>query len=171
MKRKCQMCERWYDPDKTARGIPAGLCSRTCELDRKRIRANERASRRRVPPRPALRSMFAPSSRDWTEGRAKVEAEALCRLCKQPDNPARLGGKLEAAHIIARSQGGTDDPRGIVPLCAGDHYLYDSHDLDLGGVLTRDEEAYAVSLVGLEAAYRRINPVAYRAIRARAEAA
>ena len=91
--------------------------------------------------------------RDWSEGIAKVQDEARCRWC------ARADVKLDIAHIIPRSRvrpGPGEDARNLVPLCRADHALYDSGQLDLLPVLTTVEQAYAVELVGLEEAYRRI---------------
>jgi len=89
-----------------------------------------------------------------------VDAEGACRVCSPVDEAARWrGGKLEAAHIIPRSQvrpGAGEDPRNIVPLCGPHHYHYDTGDLDILPYLSREEQAYAVSLVGLVGAWRRL---------------
>jgi hypothetical protein len=63
------------------------------------------------------------------------------------------------AHLIDRSLGGDDDPRAVVPLCPIHHDLYDNSDLSLLEHLEphyRAELAYAVELVGLQAAIKRI---------------
>jgi hypothetical protein len=97
------------------------------------------------------------AARNWKPMRKKVDAEdGLCRNCGGPD--------AQAAHIIPRSvipklgHSGLDgeDPRNCVPLCnsRGCHTKYDNHTLDILPLLTREEQAYAVELVGLEAAYR-----------------
>lgn len=65
----------------------------------------------------------------------------------------------DPAHVIPRSLGGTDDPRAVIPLCRKHHGMYDTGKLDLLPFmepLWRSEQAYAVSLVGIEAARRRI---------------
>jgi len=90
--------------------------------------------------------------RDWSEARAKVDAEGRCRVCGWGEGLV----KLEAAHVISRAQGGTDDPRGIVPLCWECHRAFDARRLDLLPFLMNDEQAYAVSLVGIVSAYRRL---------------
>jgi 5-methylcytosine-specific restriction endonuclease McrA len=91
-------------------------------------------------------------TRDWSAARAKVEAEMVCRVCL-------VHGALDAAHIVPRSRIGAglggEDPRNIVPLCRFHHAEYDQGTLDLLPYLTRDEQAYAVVLVGLYEAYRR----------------
>lgn len=90
--------------------------------------------------------------RDWKEPRRKVDAEGFCRVC---------GGLYpQAAHIIPRSQvkpGPAEDPRNIVPLCQRCHSQQDQGaGLDILPFLSFEEQAYAVSLVGLESARRRI---------------
>jgi len=100
------------------------------------------AAIRRDPPRPAQR-------RDWRVPRAKVDREGVCRVCHRP-------GRLEAAHIIPRSLGGTEEEHATVPLCRGCHSEFDAHTLDLLPHLTRDEQAHAVRLVGMASAWRTI---------------
>lgn len=88
-------------------------------------------------------------ARDWTAARAKVDREP-CRVC--------LGPFVDAAHIIPRSRvkpGPGEDPKNIVPLCRVCHAAYDQGKLDLLPYLTREEQAYAVELVGLAEAYQR----------------
>jgi hypothetical protein len=93
-------------------------------------------------------------SRDWVAFREKVDREGnRCRVCRQ--TPA------DAAHIIPRSRigpGPAEDPRNCVPLCRIHHRLYDDGGgaLDLLPYLDRREQAYAVELVGLEEARRRL---------------
>lgn len=92
--------------------------------------------------------------RDWTAAREKVDAEGRCRVC------GCSGVKLDAAHIIPRSRvrpGAGEMPNNIVPLCnVPCHAEFDGHRLDLLPYLTFEEQAYAVELVGLAEAYRRI---------------
>jgi hypothetical protein len=91
--------------------------------------------------------------------REKVDAEGgMCRNCGGPH--------AQAAHIIPRSLipkvGHSDldgeDPRNCVPLCdaRGCHTAYDMHRLDILPLLSKDEQAYAVLLVGMASAYRQI---------------
>ena len=94
--------------------------------------------------------------RDWKPARAKVEREGRCRRCRNTRN-------VEAAHIIPRSRVGPphgDDPRNIVPLCGpfpgGCHGKQERGEFELLPLLTRDEQAYAVELVGLGEAWRRL---------------
>lgn len=93
--------------------------------------------------------------RSWKEMRAKVDAEdGVCRNCG--------GNDAQAAHIIPRSlipagMGGEDENNAI-PLCdvRGCHSKYDAHKLDILPLLTREEQAHAVLLVGMASAYRQI---------------
>lgn len=88
--------------------------------------------------------------RVWTAMREKCDTEGRCRYCGRP-NP-------EAAHIIPRSRvkpGIGEDARNCIPLDRPCHVAYDQGRLDILPVLTREEQAYAVELVGLYEAYRR----------------
>jgi 5-methylcytosine-specific restriction endonuclease McrA len=90
--------------------------------------------------------------RDWTEARAKVEREGRCRVCGAT-------GQLDAAHLIPRSQVGPgpgEHPDNIVVLCRAHHRQYDLRTLDILPYLSLDEQAYAVGLVGLQGALRRL---------------
>lgn len=79
--------------------------------------------------------------------REKIAGE-FCVVCG--DSPC------DPAHTIDRSLGGDDHPDCVVPLCRRHHRWYDEQGLDLLPFIGRVEQAYAVSLVGLEAAYRRL---------------
>lgn len=83
--------------------------------------------------------------------RAKCNEENCCRNCGGP-NP-------EAAHIIPRSRvspGPGEDARNCLPLCRACHAAFDTGLLDVLPVLSRPEQAYAVELVGMAEAYRRV---------------
>lgn len=93
------------------------------------------------------------SRRDWTAAREKCENEDFrCRVC----------GRLptQAAHIVPRSRisigYGGENALNICPLCARCHAAYDQGRLDLLPFLTLEEQSYAVKLVGLAEAYRRV---------------
>lgn len=89
--------------------------------------------------------------RNWTEANNKIIHEKFCRVCGI--------GRPDPAHIIPRSQIPGDDVmdgRNIVPLCRQHHSEYDQHKLELLPYLTREEQAFAVSLAGMESAYRRV---------------
>ena len=91
--------------------------------------------------------------RDWHAPIEKVQQESRCRVC------GRTGLKLDACHVIPRSRvkpGPGEDARNIVPMCRQHHTDYDHGRLDLLPYLSREEQAYAVELVGLEEARRRI---------------
>lgn len=141
MQRKCLVCERYYDPDKVT-GVPQGICGRTCAIDRRRLAANIRASRRRVPPR-APRALFAATSRKWGD------VDGSCRVCGE--------ARVDRAHVIPRgfSPNGGDDGHHLVALCRSHHREYDGGHLDLLPYLTVDEQAAAVAAAGgLMAAFR-----------------
>ena len=98
--------------------------------------------------------------RDWTEARAKVDDEGECRVCGVGQSSVE---PLEAAHVWPRSLGGTQDPNGIVPLCQRCHGQFDAHHLNLGHVLTTDEQVELVRQCGsLGLAMRRVYPIDYR---------
>lgn len=95
-------------------------------------------------------------ARDWKSAREKINAEAICRVCSH--GAGFIAVALDPAHIIPRSRvrpGPGEDPRNIVPLCRNCHRAYDEGGMDLLPYLTREEQAYAVELVGLYEAYRR----------------
>jgi hypothetical protein len=100
-----------------------------------------------------------PVQRDWTEARAKVSAERVCRV----GDAWVLGvdacaGVVQAAHIIGRAKADEPHPDGsgrlivravdVVPLCAHHHAEYDAHRLDLLPYLTAAEQARAVQVAG-----------------------
>jgi hypothetical protein len=112
--------------------------------------------------------------RDWTDGRAKVEEEGCCRICKRSDRP------LEAAHVLGREHDepktGADgwplkelyvDPDRIVPACgpfpAGCHGDVDMRRINLLQHLSLPEQIKAVEDAGgIEAARIRLAPVENR---------
>lgn len=105
MKRACKVCGRYYDPDKVRQGVPQGICTRACSIDSKRLKASERASRRRVPPRTPAR-LFAATSRQWGD------VNGACRVCGEP--------RVDRAHVIPRSLARTAETAGSTSSpCAG----------------------------------------------------
>ena len=88
--------------------------------------------------------------RDWTEARAKVDAEYQCRVCG-------YRGSLEAAHVVPRSLGGGQKADSVVPLCRRCHTDFDGLRLDLIPYLTKSEQAEAVRVLGIERARRRLS--------------
>jgi hypothetical protein len=92
--------------------------------------------------------------RQWGPLWDKVREEGQCRAC----GSSQL---LDPAHLIPRSRlgfaPGAEDPRIVVPLCRLCHQQHDhSSGLDLLPVLTLDEQAFAVELVGIAEAYQRV---------------
>ena len=138
----------------------------------------ERSKRRSATKRGGSTLKQKQPKRDWSAARAKVEREEVCRLGRD----GGCEGRLEAAHLIGRDRDMFDTdgygpcagwrtvlPVRIVPLCSKHHKAYDAHELDLLGCLTPEEEAQAVlDADGLEAARRRLAPLAYRDDLARA---
>jgi hypothetical protein len=106
---------------------------------------------RRTRARPA-----PPVERDWSEPRAKVERERVCRLGGLPD--AGCAGPVQAAHVIGRAR--ADEPHpdlpgrlivravDVVPLCRRHHEAYDRRELDLLPHLTEPEQVRAVQVAG-----------------------
>lgn len=108
---------------------------------------------------PVRRAVGAPAL-DWTQARAKVCAEARCRVCRRTD--ADLAGveHLEAAHTIGRAHDASEGRvRAVdtVPLCTMCHRGYDSRLVSIVGYLSPAEEAAAVEHVRLERALRRLS--------------
>ncbi|HEU4975721.1 MAG TPA: HNH endonuclease signature motif containing protein [Baekduia sp.] len=102
-------------------------------------------------------SSFTPASK---QQRAKVAGQPCIVL---RDNDPCMG-PVDPGHVIPRSAGGDDDPRGVVPLCRHHHRLYDDGQLSLLEYLEpryRDELAYAVGLVGLLEALRMLTGERY----------
>ena len=77
--------------------------------------------------------------------------EAECRMCGDT-------GQLEAAHVVPRSLGGGQGEHSTIPLCRTCHSHVDAHRVDWLHVLTYDEQAEAVRLVGIERARRMFLP-------------
>ena len=95
-------------------------------------------------------------ARDWSAARAKCDSEGICRVCGNGQGFMNTG--VDAAHIIPRSRvkpGPGENELNIIPLCRECHAAYDQGKLDILPFLTREEQAFAVSLVGLYEAYRR----------------
>jgi len=111
----------------------------------------------RNTPLKRTRMKQRPVERDWADARKKVDGEGKCRACKRK-------GRVEAAHVIGRTHdkprepGGPRwvDPLDVVALCKACHGAYDRRELDLAGVLTREEWKRAVALVGEGSALRRV---------------
>jgi 5-methylcytosine-specific restriction endonuclease McrA len=112
------------------------------------------AATRLSAPRPK-QGLPAKAKRDWTVPLDKVRAEGRCRVCRDWNT------KLDAAHVIPRSQGGTEHYDATVPLCRACHHSYDSHSLDLLPHLTLSEQAYATGLVGIARAYQIISGIRF----------
>lgn len=102
--------------------------------------------------------------RDWSDARAKVEAEGRCRLC-------HIERGLQAAHVTRRefdapktagSKTRWVDPDSVVPLCPPCHSAYDRHELSILAHLTHAEQARALRDMGtIEAVRRRTDPLDY----------
>ena len=137
-----------------------------------KVRKQMQRGEQKRKPRKALKR--TEPKRDWTDGRAKVEEEGCCRICKRSDCP------LEAAHVLGREHDepkiGADgwplkelyvDPDRIVPACgpfpAGCHGDIDMRRINLLHYLTLSEQLQAVKDAGgIEAARIRLAPVEHR---------
>lgn len=95
--------------------------------------------------------------RTWTEARAKVDQEGVCRACGASD-------RLEAAHTAGQKH---DPPDGrvravdIIPLCGQlsrnrCHPLYDAHELNILPLLSYAEQAAVVEHLGIDRALHRL---------------
>ncbi len=94
-------------------------------------------------------------TRNWNEARHKVDREGKCRLCKERT-------VLEAAHVVPRSLGGGMRESDVIPLCRRCHQRVDTHRCDWLHVLSFNEQAEAVRVMGLERARKRFLPSEYR---------
>lgn len=121
---------------------------------------------------------MADPERDWSDARAKIEAEGRCRVCGRDDADLRALGRpaherVEAAHVIGRAYDGPHpdgrpgrwvNPDDVVPLCTEDHRDYDAHRLNLAPYLKPVEYVRATRLVGHGPAERRIMGAAWREV-------
>lgn len=102
----------------------------------------------------AAKGSSSRSGRDWDAFRAKVDHEGdQCRI------GGPLHGSADAAHIIQRSRIPGDEAMhadNCIPLCRQCHQKYDAGRLDILPYLSLGEQAYAVWLVGMLAAYQRV---------------
>ena len=89
----------------------------------------------------------SPIGRATAEQRAKVHGEPGCRYCRRTP--------VDPAHVVPRARGGCDDPACVIALCREDHRKYDEGDLDVLPLLSKEEQAHAVSHLGIVAAYQR----------------
>jgi hypothetical protein len=88
--------------------------------------------------------------------KAKVAAQG-CRIPDPEGYVASADGSLpvDPAHITPRTAGGCDHPDCVVGLYRGFHRLYDEGNLDLLPYLTLEEQAHAVSHLGILGALKR----------------
>ena len=102
---------------------------------------------------------FTPAS---TEQRAKVKAQG-CRVT------ADHGPHVQPAHVTPRSLGGCDHPDCTVGLRADLHRLYDmGEDVGLLERLTLEEQAHAVTHLGILGALERTTNERWKPIRTEA---
>lgn len=99
--------------------------------------------------------------RYWDGALEKVRREGRCRLC--PEVYA-----LQAAHTVGRKhdqavilEDGTwaifVDPADVIPLCARCHHDYDHRKVGVLEVLSLEEQAAAVSHIGVVRALQRLS--------------
>lgn len=100
-----------------------------------------------------VRVELASVKRNMEAARQKILNEGRCRVCGTTHD-------LDPCHVIPRSRltakEGAEDPRNIVVLCRKHHEAQHRGELELLSSLTREEQAYVVSLVGLGEAWRRV---------------
>lgn len=98
--------------------------------------------------------------RYWIDALEKVQREGVCRSC-------RSGYWLQFAHVIERKHDQRMqmddgswityvDPIDGIPLCQDCHRNYDARSLDILPLLTYEEQAAAVALVGITRAVHRM---------------
>lgn len=107
----------------------------------------KRTALKRSTAKPRSRAISPASSAQ----RAKVTAEGKCRRCGLPESV--IG--LDPAHVTDRSIGGCDDALCVVPACRICHDGYDERRTDWLPILSRAEQAHAVSHLGIARAYQR----------------
>jgi len=117
------------------------------ERSRRAIRKAEGGLKRSGGPRG---KGFTPASKSQKE---KVAREGQ-RLPDLPDETGDLW-VLDPAHIVSRALGGCDDELCIIPLTRRQHRLYDRGELDILPYLTLEEQAHAVSHLGILGALKR----------------
>jgi hypothetical protein len=76
--------------------------------------------------------------------REKVKAEPGCRFCRRTP--------VDPAHVVSRARGGCNDPECVIALCREHHRQYDEGWLDVLPLLSKAEQAHAVSHVGMVSA-------------------
>ena len=90
--------------------------------------------------------------------KSKVEREG-CRMSYLINSHGRFQGVepvvVDPAHITPRAIGGCDDELCVVPLTRFNHLCYDRGELDILPHLTLEEQAHAVSHMGILAALKR----------------
>lgn len=89
------------------------------------------------------RNGFTPASR---EQRIKALSEGTCRACGS--------WTVDPAHVVSRAKGGCEHQDCTIPLCRLHHRSYDDGILDVLPLLTLDEQAHAVSHLGIMGALR-----------------
>lgn len=82
---------------------------------------------------------FTPASKAQRE---KVAGATFCPKCGR-------SLPLDPAHVTARARGGCDDPDCVIGLCRDCHRLYDQGGGDVLSILTKAEQAHAVSHSGV----------------------
>lgn len=98
--------------------------------------------------------------RYWVDALEKVQREGVCRVCKS-------GYWVQFAHVLGRKydqrmtmDDGSEityvDPIDGIPLCVDCHRKYDARELSILAVLSYEEQAAAVALVGIVRATHRL---------------
>lgn len=133
----------------------------------KREKAARGLSRKSQMERKPSKLKKTPLGHASAEQREKVEREGP-RITWEllPEHTVRLaeerlwfarGGltPVDPAHVTPRAVGGCDDPLCVIGLPRVLHLLYDAGELDILPHLTHDEQAHAVSHLGILGALKR----------------
>jgi 5-methylcytosine-specific restriction endonuclease McrA len=91
--------------------------------------------------------------------REALSTESSCRLCGE--------GRIDWHHAVYRRLGGDADERNLIPLCRSCHDAVHAKRIDLLPHLTKEEQGYAASLIGIERAHRLLAPSVYKSERLR----
>jgi hypothetical protein len=105
----------------------------------------------------AKRPKRTPLGHASADQKAKVEREGPRLIVKENafTSHDEMVAHLDPAHVTPRAIGGCDHEDCIVPLSRAQHRRYDNGELDLLPYLTLEEQAHAVSHLGIVGALKR----------------
>jgi hypothetical protein len=94
------------------------------------------------------------------EQREKVKAIGFCRNC----GGTSRHWPVHPAHAVPRGMGGCDSPDCVVELCLPCHCLQEQGKIDILPLLTLQEQAHAVSHLGILGALRQLTGRRWEAV-------